>query len=138
MKLQHLPENQIGSRTHVSLFSQFLIAFCTFLVLGEAASTEATTQGFMEGHLKIVWMRAVEPSDELPRPEVAPETYAEYPLIVLSQGQKKEVARERWNLQLLGTSSSKRGAESKHAPASLLDMSGLKTMPPSWQLILRD
>ena len=62
-------------------------------MLAETASTEAATQGFMEGHLKIVWMRAVQLSDEMPRPEVAPETYAEYPLIVLSQGEKKEVAR---------------------------------------------
>jgi hypothetical protein len=77
----------------VSLFAQFLIGFCTFPMLAETASIEAATQGFMEGHLKIVWMRAVQPSDEMPRPEVAPETYAEYPLIVLSQGEKKEVAR---------------------------------------------
>jgi len=61
-------------------------------MLTETASIEAATQGFMEGHLKIVWMRAVGPSDEMPRPEVAPETYAEYPLIVVSQGERKEVA----------------------------------------------
>jgi hypothetical protein len=79
--------------THVSLFAHFLIAFCTFPMLAETASTEAATQGFMEGHLKIVWMRAVEPSDEMPRPTVAPETYAQYPLIILSQEGKKEVAR---------------------------------------------
>lgn len=46
----------------------------------------------MEGHLKIVSPRAVEPSDTMPRPAVAPETYAEYPLIILTQAAKKEIA----------------------------------------------
>ena len=77
----------------VSLFAKFLIAFCTFLMLAETASIEAATQGFMEGHLKIVWMRAVERSDEMPRAEVAPESYAQYPLIILTEKEKKEVAR---------------------------------------------
>ena len=44
----------------------------------------------MEGHLKIVVIRAVEPDNG---PQPAPETYAQYPLIVLSQDEKKEVAR---------------------------------------------
>ena len=44
----------------------------------------------MEGHLKIVVIRAVEP-DNMPQP--APETYAEYPLIILSQDGKREIAR---------------------------------------------
>ena len=47
----------------------------------------------MEGHLKIVSPKAVEPSDNMPRPAVAPETYAEYPLIILSQDGKKEIAQ---------------------------------------------
>jgi len=46
----------------------------------------------MEGNLKIVSPRAVEPSDNMPRPAVAPETYAEYPMIILSQDGKKEIA----------------------------------------------
>jgi hypothetical protein len=29
----------------------------------------------------------------MPRPEVVPESYAEYPLIILSQEEKKEIAR---------------------------------------------
>jgi hypothetical protein len=33
---------------------------------------------------------AVEPSDEMPRPEVAPESYAAYPFIILSQEEKKK------------------------------------------------
>jgi hypothetical protein len=46
----------------------------------------------MEGHLKIVSPKAVEPSDNMPRPAVAPETYAQYPLIILSQDGEKEIA----------------------------------------------
>jgi len=59
-------------------------------MLAGAASTKAAPQGFVEGHLKIVVIRAVEP-DNMPQP--APETYAEYPLIILSQDGKKEIAR---------------------------------------------
>jgi len=69
------------------------VATCIFLILASPASIKAATQGFMEGHLKIVWMRGAEPSEEVPRPTVAPETYAQYPLIILSQEGKKEVAR---------------------------------------------
>ena len=36
---------------------------------------------------------AVGESDEMPRAEGAPQSYAEYPLIVLSQEDKKEIAR---------------------------------------------
>jgi len=61
-----------------------------FLMLAGNASIKAASQGFMEGHVKIVVIRAVEP-DNMPQP--APETYAEYPLIVLSQDGKREIAR---------------------------------------------
>ena len=47
----------------------------------------------MEGHLKIVSPRAVEPSDDMPRLAVPLQSYAEYPLIILSQDGKKEIAR---------------------------------------------
>jgi hypothetical protein len=77
----------------MSSIAKFLVAVCTFLMLAETASIEATTQGFMEGHLKIVFMSPVELSDEMPQPAVAPETYAQYPLIISSQEEKKEVAR---------------------------------------------
>src|SRR5215470_17545206 len=63
---------------------------CIFLMLASTASMKATPQGFMEGHLKIVVIKAVEP-DNMPQP--APETYAEYPLIILSQDGKREIAR---------------------------------------------
>ena len=42
--------------------------------------------------MKIVVIRAVE-SDDMPQPAVVPETYAEYPLIILSQDGKREIAR---------------------------------------------
>jgi len=63
----------------------FLLAF--------SASLHAAEQGFLEGHLKIIFGMAAQPSDDMPRPEIAPESYAEYPLVVLSQDGKKEVAR---------------------------------------------
>jgi hypothetical protein len=75
------------------MFLKYLISGCLFLIpFGCAATNNAAPQGFMEGHLKIVSPRAVEPSDEMPRPAVAPETYANYPLIILSQDGKKEIA----------------------------------------------
>ncbi len=61
-------------------------------MLADAASVQAAPQGFMEGHLKIVTPRAVEP-DAMPRLYVPPQPYAEYPLIILSQDGKKEIAR---------------------------------------------
>jgi hypothetical protein len=77
----------------VWLSAKFLIAFCIFPMLAETAPTEAATKGFMEGHLKIVLMGAVGPSDEMPRATVAPETYAQYPLLILSKDGKQEIAR---------------------------------------------
>jgi len=70
------------------------IAACIFLMLASCtASSNAAQSGFMEGHLKIVWLGGVEPSDAMPRQTVTAEQYAEYPLIVLSQDGEKEIAR---------------------------------------------
>jgi len=44
----------------------------------------------MEGRLEIVVMRAVEPDN---MPQLVAEIYAEYPLIILSQNGKREIAR---------------------------------------------
>jgi hypothetical protein len=63
----------------------FLLAF--------SASLNAAEQGFLEGHLKIIFGMAAQPSDDMPRPEIAPESYAEYPLVVLSQENNKEITR---------------------------------------------
>jgi hypothetical protein len=76
----------------MSLMPNSVTAVCIFLMLAGPASIQAAPQGFMEGHLKIVVIRAVEP-DNMQQPAVAPETYAEYPLIILNQEEKKEIAR---------------------------------------------
>ena len=77
----------------MSPFLKYLIGACTFLILVGTGSINAAPQGFLEGQLKIVSPRTVEPSDNMPRPAVAPETYAEYPLIILSQDGEKQIAR---------------------------------------------
>jgi hypothetical protein len=51
------------------------------------------TPGWLEGHLKIVSHLEVEPSDAMPRQTVTAETYAKYPLIVLTLDRSKQVAR---------------------------------------------
>jgi hypothetical protein len=74
----------------MSIFFKYLAsAFLTFLVAG-TASIEAAPPGFLEGHLKIIFGMAVGESDEMPRAEGAP---AQYPLIILSQAERKEIAR---------------------------------------------
>ncbi len=70
---------------------KYLIFCCVPLLL--AASMNAATEGFLEGHLSIVSPREAGASDDMPRQIVAPETYAKYPLIILSQDGNKEVAR---------------------------------------------
>jgi len=74
----------------MSLTSNRAAAACFFLILAGTASSKTAPQGFMEGHLKIVVITPVEP-DNVPQP--APETYAAYPLIILSQDGKREIAR---------------------------------------------
>ncbi len=70
------------------------VAFALGIVLVPfGASLTAAEQGFLEGHLKIIFGMAAQSSDDMPRPQIAPESYAEYPLIVLSEDEKKEVAR---------------------------------------------
>jgi hypothetical protein len=78
----------------MSSFLKYLIALTTSLILADIALSNATPPGFMEGHLKIVSLGAVEePSDAMPRQTVTPERYAEYLLIVLSQDGNREIAR---------------------------------------------
>jgi hypothetical protein len=75
-------------------FFKYLLGACTFLIpIGSGMSDTAVPPGFLEGHLKIVFLGAAEPSDNMPRSAVAPEKYSEYPLVILSQEGKKEVAR---------------------------------------------
>jgi hypothetical protein len=74
----------------MSSIPNFVAAACIFLMLAGSGSVKAAAEGFMDGHLKIVVIRAVEPDN---MPQSASETYAEYPLIILSQDGKREIAR---------------------------------------------
>jgi hypothetical protein len=71
---------------------KYLISACVFLLLVGSASIDAAPSGFVEGHLKIISPKEVELADEN-TPVITAENYAEYPLIILSQDGKKEIAR---------------------------------------------
>ena len=72
--------------------SKFLISACLFLLPIGCFASDNTALGFLEGALKILALRDVELAEEdLPKFRAA--SYAEYPLIVLSQDGKKEIAR---------------------------------------------
>jgi hypothetical protein len=75
------------------MFLKNLIAGCIFLVLaGSATASDALPSGVMEGHLKILSSKPVDIGDENAA-TVTAENYADYPLIILSQEGKKEIAR---------------------------------------------
>jgi hypothetical protein len=71
---------------------KYLISACVFLLLAGSASINAAVPGFVDGHLKIVSPKEVELAGGNP-PAITAENYAEYPLIILSQDEKKEIAR---------------------------------------------
>ena len=73
----------------MSSFLKWLIAVCIFSVVAGMANEPP---GFVEGHLKISPSREVELADGKP-PAMTAENYAQYPLIILSQDEKKEIAR---------------------------------------------
>ena len=75
----------------VSVF-KYLISGCVLLLFTGSVSIDAASPGFVEGHLKIISPREVELADGTP-PVTTAENYAEYPLIILSQDGKKEIAR---------------------------------------------
>jgi len=78
---------------------RYLIAVCICSAFTAPASINAAPQGFLEGQLKIISGRPVGLNDETAskpidgKPAAAGTVYANYPLVVLSQGEKKEVAR---------------------------------------------
>ena len=75
---------------------KYLIVACAVLVLAGAALINAAPQGSVEGQLKIVLLRPVQLDDENPAAETATTTaknYADYPLIILSQAERKQIAR---------------------------------------------
>jgi hypothetical protein len=75
----------------VSVF-KYLISGCVLLLFAGSVSIDAAPPGFMEGHLKIISPKEVELADGTP-PAITAENYAEYPLIILTQDGKKEIAR---------------------------------------------
>ncbi len=71
---------------------KYLIWGCLFLVpIGCLASDNAAV-GFLEGHLRILAFKDVELAEGNP-PKFSDGNYAEYPLIILTQDGKKEIAR---------------------------------------------
>ncbi len=72
---------------------KYLIFACVFLLFAGSASINAAPTGFVEGHLKIVSLKEVELAGGSPPADVATVNYAEYPLIILSRDEKKEIAR---------------------------------------------
>jgi hypothetical protein len=75
------------------VFLKNLILGCIFLVLaGSATSSDALPSGVMEGHLKIFSPNPVDLGDENAA-TVTAENYADYPLLILSRAEKKEIAR---------------------------------------------
>src|SRR5881396_987810 len=72
---------------------KYLISACVFLLFAGSTSINAAPPGFVEGHLKFVSPKEVELADGSPPADVATVNYAEYPLIILSRDEKKEIAR---------------------------------------------
>src|SRR5437016_5071542 len=78
---------------------RYLILVCVCSGFTAPASINAAPQGFLDGQLKIISASPVALDDENPsRPidgkaAAAGADYANYPLVVLSQGEKKQVAR---------------------------------------------
>jgi hypothetical protein len=76
-----------------AMFLRYLISCCLFLTaIACVASDNAGAPGFLEGHLKIRSANPVDIGDENAA-TVTAENYAEYPLLILSKSDKKEIAR---------------------------------------------
>jgi len=73
----------------MSSFLKCLIAAC---FCSGVAGMATQPPGFVEGHLKILSPREVELADGN-APAITAENYAQFPLIILSEGGKKEIAR---------------------------------------------
>jgi hypothetical protein len=74
------------------LFVRRLIVAVAVLILPGNGANCGVPPGFLEGHLRIVSPRFVEREDSNV-PRFTAETYAEYPLVVLSREGKKEITR---------------------------------------------
>jgi hypothetical protein len=71
-------------------FSNGIFA-CLFVILG-MSSGNAEPAGFLEGHLKIISGKEVELAEETQSKSTAV-NYADYPLSILSQNNRNEIAR---------------------------------------------
>jgi len=71
---------------------KYLIWACVFLVTIVCLAADNAAPGFLEGHLRILAAKDVELAEGNP-PKFSAGNYAEYPLIILSQDGKKEIAR---------------------------------------------
>jgi hypothetical protein len=75
------------------LFLKYLLVGCLFLSpLGCLASDHILQPGTLQGQLHIVSPKTVELADGT-APAATAATYAEYPLVVLSQDGKKKIAK---------------------------------------------
>src|SRR5947208_1846115 len=70
-------------------FSCLIAASAIFMASGGAASP--IPSGFLEGNLKVVSLKTVEPAEDRIS-KFAPVNYADYPLLILSKEDGKEVA----------------------------------------------
>ena len=73
----------------MSSFLKCLVAVCVFPVVTGMATEPP---GFVEGHLKILSPKEVELADENAS-AITAKNYEQYPLIILSQDEKKEIGR---------------------------------------------
>lgn len=76
----------------MSDFLKYLFIACVCSVLVLIAAANGTAQGFVEGQLNIAPLSPVQLSDESGR-IAAPRNYGDYPLVVLTQTERKSVAR---------------------------------------------
>jgi hypothetical protein len=76
----------------MSWFLRFLISTSVLGMLASTALIDAGPTGFVEGHLKIISPREVDLADQTPSGMTA-SNYADYPLVILSRAQKKEIMR---------------------------------------------
>jgi hypothetical protein len=77
----------------MSSFLEYPISLWFFLVFAGTSYVSAAPQGFLEGHLKIMSAREVELAGQTPPAKFAAANYADYPLVILSQDGKTEIAR---------------------------------------------
>jgi hypothetical protein len=71
---------------------KYLILGYVILVPVGCMAADNVAAGFLEGHLRILALKDVELAEGNP-PKFSGGNYAEYPLIILSEDQKTEIAR---------------------------------------------